>query len=77
MGRDGTPAKEISFVSSMAYGPKVSDLTLTMGIIAFETRQGGSQQCRHLKEQFGISLKYEIELPNDTTTTLPLRGIPK
>ena len=44
MGRGGTPAREISFVSLVAYGPKVSDSALTMGVIASETRQGGSQQ---------------------------------
>ena len=31
MGRGGTPAREISFVSLMAYGPKVSDSALAMG----------------------------------------------
>ena len=31
MGRDGTPAREISFVSLVAYGPKVSDSALAMG----------------------------------------------
>ena len=44
MGRDGTPAREISFVSLVAYGPKVSDSALTMGVTASEIRQGGSQQ---------------------------------
>ena len=28
MGRDGAPAREISFVSLVAYGPKVSDSAL-------------------------------------------------
>ena len=31
MGRGGAPAREISFVSLMAYGPKLSDSALTMG----------------------------------------------
>ena len=31
MGRGGTPAREISFVSLVAYGPKVSDSALAMG----------------------------------------------
>ena len=31
MGRGDAPAKEISFVSLMAYGPKVSDTVLAMG----------------------------------------------
>ena len=31
MGRGGTPAREISFVSLVAYGPKVSDSASTMG----------------------------------------------
>ena len=44
MGRDGNPAREISFVSLMAYGPKVSHSALAMGVRASETRQGGSQQ---------------------------------
>ena len=44
MARDGTPAREISFVSLVAYGPKVSDSALTMGVTTSETRQGGSQQ---------------------------------
>ena len=44
MGRGGAPAREISFVSLMAYGPKVSDSALAVGVTASETRQGGSQQ---------------------------------
>ena len=44
MGRDGTPAKEISFVSLVAYGPN-SDSALTTGVTVSETSQGGSQQC--------------------------------
>ena len=45
MGRGSAPAREITFVSLVAYGPKVSDLALTMGgFTASETRQGGSQQ---------------------------------
>ena len=44
MGRGGTPAREISFVSLLAYGPKVSDSALAMGVTTSETRQGGSQQ---------------------------------
>ena len=31
VGRGGTPAREISFVSLVTYGPKVSDSALTMG----------------------------------------------
>ena len=42
MGRGSAPAREISFVFLMAYGPKVSDSALTMGVTASETRQGGS-----------------------------------
>ena len=34
MGRDGTPAREISFVSLVAYGPN-SDSALTMGGYSF------------------------------------------
>ena len=44
VGRGGAPAREISFVSLVAYGPKVSDSALAMGFTASETRQGGSQQ---------------------------------
>ena len=44
MGRGGAPAREISFVSLMAYGPKVSDSALAVGVTASETRQGVSQQ---------------------------------
>ena len=43
MGRVGAPAREISFISLMAYGLKVSDSALAMGVTASETRQGGSQ----------------------------------
>ena len=45
MGRGGTSAREINFVSFMAYGPN-SDSALTMGswgVTASETRQGGSR----------------------------------
>ena len=44
MGRGGTSAREISFVSLVAYGSN-SDSALTMGagVTASETRQGGSQ----------------------------------
>ena len=41
VGRGGTPAREISFVSFRAYGPNSA---LTMGVTASETRQGSSQQ---------------------------------
>ena len=44
VGRGGAPARDISFVSLVAYGPKVSDSALTMGVTASETRQGSSQQ---------------------------------
>ena len=44
MGRDGAPTREISFVSLVNYGPKVSDSALTLGVTASETRQGSSQQ---------------------------------
>ena len=43
MGRGGAPAREISFVSLMVYGPKFSDLALAMGITDSEIRQGGFQ----------------------------------
>ena len=43
MGRGGTSAREISFVSLMACGPKVSHSALAMGVTVSETRQGGSQ----------------------------------
>ena len=31
MGRGGTPAREINFVSLVAYGPKVCDSALAVG----------------------------------------------
>ena len=45
MGRGGTPARETSFVSLVAYGPN-SDSALTMGVTASETRQGNSNTMR-------------------------------
>ena len=49
MGRDGIPAREISFVSLMAYGPN-SDSALTMGGCSFWNQAGqfptGNQQWR-------------------------------
>ena len=39
MGWGSAPAREISFVSLMAYGPKVSDSALAIGVTASETRQ--------------------------------------
>ena len=45
MGSGGAPAREISFVFLVAYGPKVSDSALAMGVTASETRQDGSQQA--------------------------------
>ena len=35
VGRDSAPAREISFVSLVAYGPKVSDSALAMGVYSF------------------------------------------
>ena len=35
VGRGSTPAREISFVSLMAYGPNVSDSALAMGVYSF------------------------------------------
>ena len=49
MGRGSAPAREISFVCLVAYGPKVSDSALTMEVTASETRQGGSQHILRLK----------------------------
>ena len=40
MGRGGTPAREISFVSLVAYGPKVSDSALAMGGYSFWNQAG-------------------------------------
>ena len=49
------PAREISFVSLVAYGLKVSDSALAKGVTASETRQGGSQQlrCQSINDQKG------------------------
>ena len=61
MGRGGTPAREISFVSLVAYGPN-SDSALTMGswgVTASETRQGGSQQ---LHKWYLIKIKISPQL---------------
>ena len=33
--RGGAPAREMSFVSLVAYGPKVSDSALTLGVYSF------------------------------------------
>ena len=71
MGRDGTPAREISFDSLVAYGPKVSDSALAMEVTASETRQGGSQQAWMELESIMLSEisqvvkeKYHINSPN-------------
>ena len=42
MGRGGAPAREISFVSLGAYGPKVSESALAKGVYSF-WNQAGSQ----------------------------------
>ena len=57
MGRGGAPAREISFVSLVAYSPKVSDSALTMGVTASETRQGSSQQVRTSKIMLNKSVE--------------------
>ena len=44
MGRGGTPAREISIVSLVAYGPNSDSASEPWGVTASETRQGGSQQ---------------------------------
>ena len=59
MGRGGAPAREISFVSKVAYVPKVFFSALAMGVTASETRQGGSQQER--EASLGCLL-YSLEL---------------
>ena len=40
MGKGRAPAKEISFVSLVAYGPKVSDSALAMGVYSFWNQAG-------------------------------------
>ena len=40
VGRGGAPAREISFVSLVAYGPKVSDSALTTGVYSFWNQAG-------------------------------------
>ena len=57
MGRGGAPAREISFVILVAYGPKVSDSALTMGVTASETRQGGSQHFSKIHLVFSKQVK--------------------
>ena len=66
MGRGSAPAWEISFVSLVAYGPRVSDSALTMGVTASETRQGGSQ---HFKAVF-MYLTKGSELMSTIMTTV-------
>ena len=39
-GRGSTPAREITFVSLVAYGPKVSDSALTIGGYSFWNQEG-------------------------------------
>ena len=59
MGRGGTPAREISFVSLVAYGPN-SDSALIMGITASETRQAvpnNSTEIYHLLSFFSVNFK--------------------
>ena len=51
VGRGGSPAREISFISLVAYGLKVSHSALACGVTASETRQGGSQQYRKWNSQ--------------------------
>ena len=41
MSRGSAPAREISFVSLVAYGPKVSHSTLAMGGYSFRNQAGG------------------------------------
>ena len=38
--RGGAPAREMSFVSLVAYGPKVSDSALAMGVCSFWNQAG-------------------------------------
>ena len=45
--RGGAPAREISFVSLVAYGPKVSDSALTMGGYSFWNQAGWFPTRRH------------------------------
>ena len=40
VGRGGAPARNISFVSLVAYGPKVSHLALAMGVYIFWNQAG-------------------------------------
>ena len=40
MGRGGAPAREISFVSLLAYGPKVCHSALAMGVYSFWNQAG-------------------------------------
>ena len=40
VGRGGAPAREINFVSLVAYGPKVSHSALAMGVYSFWNQAG-------------------------------------
>ena len=65
MGRGDAPAREISFVSLVAYGPKVSHSALAMGVTVSETRQGSDQQkvydVMYSCFKFPHSFKYPIQ----------------
>ena len=64
MGRSSALAREISFVSFMAYGPKVSDSALTKGVTASETRQGSSQHMPGTKDKQSMFLSHiDVSLP--------------
>ena len=56
MSRGGTPAREISFVSLVAYGPN-SDSALTMGGYTSETMQGSSQHSSMIFMVSGLTFK--------------------
>ena len=69
MGRDSTPARKISFVSLVAYGPKVSDSALTMGVTASQNRQGSSQHPakENISKMKRESTVWENKFSNDTS----------
>ena len=58
-GKGSTPTRKISFVSLVAYGPKVSLLSLAMGGYSFWNQAGGFQQHMYIFKYMSI-FKYVI-----------------
>ena len=73
MGKGGTPARETSFVSLVAYGPN-SDSALTVRGTASETRQGSSQHTA--KKGQGLDLWVSQGICNqELSLSLPMAQV--